>query len=133
MLYGRFFFWVSPPHWEIVTSSRTMAFGVLYLSRPSAAWPSHASTIPARRHGAGVQESCSRRQSSQRAIRRGTKLCGGIRFSTTVTRVMEWLDTCRAAIIKWHVPELYDRNGNSDISAPVKRSALSMGTQEDDA
>ena len=46
---------------------------------------------------------------------------------------MEWLDTCRAAIIKWHVPELYDRNGNSDMSAPVKRSALSMGTQEDDA
>ena len=42
---------------------------------------------------------------------------------------------CRAAIIIWHVPELYDHNGNSDISAPVKRSALSisMGTQEHDA
>ena len=130
---GRFFFWVIRTTGKTRTFAHDVAFGVLYLSRSTAAWPSCASAFPARRHRAGVQESCSRRQSSQRAIRRGTKLCAGIRFSTTVTRVMEWLDTCRAAIIIRHVPELYNHNGNSDTTAPVKRSALSMGTQEDDA
>ena len=37
---------------------------VRLLSRPSAAWPSHASAIPARGRRALVRESCSRRQSS---------------------------------------------------------------------
>ena len=64
MLNGRFFFWITPPHWEIVTASRTMAFGVLYLSRPTAAWPSYASAFPARGHRALVRESLSRCLSS---------------------------------------------------------------------
>ena len=98
---GRFFFWVGPPHWEIVTSSRTMAFGVLYLSRPSAAWPStHASAIPACGHRARVQESCSRRQSLQRATRRGTKLQRHGQSRRPSPRVMKSLDPCRAAMVR---------------------------------
>ena len=96
----------------------------MYLSRPSAAWPSHASAIRARGHGALVHESCSRRQSSQRATRRGTKLQRHGQSRRPSPRVMKSLDPCRAAMVRRYAAELPDHNGSSDGCALLELDAL---------
>ena len=106
---------------------------VLYLSRPSAAWPLHASTIPARGHRARVQESCSRRQSSRCASRRGTKPEATVSARRPSRRVMKYLDPRRAAIVRRYAAGLSDHNVNSDGYAQAELDLLCMGTHEHEA
>ena len=129
---GRFFFQFTVRQSESSTFAHDGRWRVrvLYLPRPSAAWPSHASAIPACGRRARKQESWSRRQSSQRALRRGTKLQRCDEKRPAPPRDMKSLDPCRAAIVRRYAAELAHGNHNSNGYAQVQLDLSCTGTRE---
>ena len=118
---------------KVVTFAHDASFRVLYLSRPKAACPLYASTIPAYRHVAGMQEPWSRRLSSRCASRRGTKPEATVSARPPSRRVMKLIDPRRSAIVRRYAADLADHNGNSDGYAQAELDLLCMGTHEHEA